>query len=58
MSSPGTLSHPLSKVEIIGSTGITLFGLPVMSVGSPDCLLSLSSFSLFNSTCYNSWYLC
>ena len=37
--SPGVLSSPLSKGEIIGSTGITLLDLPVRSVGSSDCLL-------------------
>ena len=42
----GTLSSPLSKGEIIGSTGITLRGLFVKSAGSSDHLLaSLSLFS-------------
>ena len=55
VSSPGSLSSSLSKGEIIGSTGITLFDLPVMSVGSSDCLLlSPSLFSLSNSSCSSS----
>ena len=38
MSSLGTLSFPLSKGEIIGSTGITLQDLSVKSAGSSDRL--------------------
>ena len=41
--------------KIIESTGISLFGLPVMSVGSSDCLLlSLSLFSISNFSCSSS----
>ena len=55
VSSPRTLSSPLSKGEIIGSTGISLFGLSAMSVGSSDCLLlSLSLFSLSTFSCSSS----
>ena len=50
MSSLGTLSSPLSKGEIIGSTGITLCGLSVKSAGRSDCLLaSCSRLSLSHS---------
>ena len=46
VSSPGVLSSPLSKGEIIGSIGIMILNLLVRSVGSSDCLLiSLSLFS-------------
>ena len=38
-----SLSSPLSKGEIIGSTGITLLDFLVRSVGSSGCLLILLS---------------
>ena len=41
-----TLSSPLSKGEIIGSTGITLWGLSVNSAESLDCLLTSLSLLL------------
>ena len=56
ISSPGVLSSPLSKGEIIGSTGITLFNLFGRSVGSSDCLLfslSLFSCSIFSSSFFS-----
>ena len=54
VSSLGTLSSPLSKGEIIGSTGITLWGLSAKSASSSDhpvASLSLFSCSRFSSSC-------
>ena len=54
VSSLGTLSSPLSKGEILGSTEITRWGLSVKSDGSSDRLLaslSLFSHSKFSSSC-------
>ena len=54
-----SLSSPLSKGEIIGSTGITLLDFLVRSVGSSDCLLiSLSPFSHSKSSSSCSLSLC
>ena len=59
VSSPEVLSSPLSKGEIMGSTGITLLNLPVRSVGNSDCLLiSLSLFSCSNFSSFFSLSLC
>ena len=52
VSSLGTLSSPLSKGEIMGSTGIVLQGFYVKSTGSSDHLLA--SLPLFS----NSRFLC
>ena len=54
VSSPGVLSSPLLKGEIIGSTGMTLLDLLTRSVGSSDRLLvSLSLFSCSNSSSHS-----
>ena len=59
VSSPRTLSSPLSKGEIIVSTGITLLDFLVRSVGSYDSLLiSLSLFSCSKSSYSCSLSLC
>ena len=59
ISSPGVLSSPLSKEEIIGSTGMTLLNLSVRSVGSSDYLfISLSLFSCSNFSSSFSLSLC
>ena len=52
MSSPGTLLSSLSNGDIIGSTGISLLGLFVISGATSVCLLFvLSLFSLSKSSC-------